>query len=262
MASGQPTSWGLTDLLVTRFDKLESLSEQERNVLRLIEGKAKHTHKAGGRLLSERGEIRAPHFIMTGWAARLRELKDGRRQIIGILLPGDAIGSFARTGLLSLTSVVALTAMRTVEAPEIAVAWRQRDRVPGLSAALDLAAAEEEYFLLGHIMRLGRQTAYERIAHWFMELEYRLSSRGLSTNGAFPFPLTQEMLADAMGLSVVHVNRTLQQMRREGRIELTRGRLSLLDREALRSAGEFSRPVLSASRSLPDRGSAEVLASP
>jgi CRP-like cAMP-binding protein len=192
----------------------------------------------------------------------VKELRDGRRQIIGVLLPGDAVGLCAGTHLLSLTSVVALTSIRTVDAPEISVARRDRDRVPELSAALDLVAAEDECFLLGHIVRLGRQTAYERIAHWFMELEYRLSARGLSTNGAFPFPLKQETIADTVGLSVVHVNRTLQQMRREGRIELARGRLSLLDREALRNEGEFSPPVLSASRGASvDGGPAVVSAS-
>jgi CRP-like cAMP-binding protein len=119
--------------------------------------------------------------------------------------------------------------------------------VPGISAALDLAAAEDEFFMLAHIVRLGRQTAYERIAHWIMELEYRLSSRGLSNNGAFPMPLTQDTLGDAVGLSVVHVNRNLQQMRREGRIELAHGRLAILDREALSTAGEFAAPMLAVS---------------
>jgi CRP-like cAMP-binding protein len=236
-----------TDILAMRFDKLDSLNERERMLLRLIEGKAKHSHRANSKLLDEKAEIRRPHFIVSGWAARVRELKDGRRQIVSVLLPGDAIGLSNRTSPLSLTTVLALTPMRTVEAPEVAVAWRDRDRVPALSAVLDLAAAEEEFFMLAHIMRLGRQTAYERIAHWFMELEYRLSSRGLSTNGSFPLPLTQETIAHTVGLSVVHVNRTLQQMRKEARIELTRGRLSLLDKEALCEAGEFIPPVLSAS---------------
>jgi len=242
---------GVTDLLVNRFNRLAPLSEQECSVLRLIEGRAKHTHQADSLLLTARTEIRAPHFIVTGWAARVQKLKDGRRQIIGILLPGDAIGLSLRKSPLSLASVLALTPMRTVSAPEITAAWSERDRVPGLSAALDLAAAEEEFFMIGQVVRLGRQPAYERIANWFMELEYRLSCRGLSNSGAFPFPLKQETVADAVGLSNVHVNRTLQQMRREGRIELARGRLSLLDREALRNAGEFNPPVLSASHSAP-----------
>jgi CRP-like cAMP-binding protein len=250
MTGMRTTAAPLTDLLVNRFNRLELLTEHERGVLRLIEARPKQAWRADARLLTERSEIRAPQFVMTGWAARVRELSDSRRQIVGILLPGDAIGLAMRAHPLALSHVVALTPMRTVDAPEIAVAWRDRERVPGLAAAFDLAAAEDEYFMMSQVVRLGRQTAYERIANWFMELEYRLSSRGLSTNGSFPLPVTQETLADAVGLSVVHVNRTLQQMRKEGRIELTRGRLSLLDPDALRAAGEFHPPALSAPRQL------------
>jgi CRP-like cAMP-binding protein len=234
------------DLLAARFGRLSPLNDHERSVLRLIESRSKQSHREGAPLLTEGREIRTAQFIITGWACRFRELANGRRQIVSILLPGDTIGLSYCAHALSLTSVVALSPLRTVEAPEIAVAWRERLRVPGISTALDLAAAEDEFFMLAHIVRLGRQTAYERIAHWVMELEYRLSSRGLSTNGAFPMPLTQDTLGDAVGLSVVHVNRTLQQMRREGRIELARGRLAILDREALRAAGEFAAPMLTA----------------
>jgi CRP-like cAMP-binding protein len=224
------------------------LSDHERGVLRLIEERARHSHNPDTRLLAQGREPRAPHFILTGWACRMRELGNGRCQIVNILLPGDAIGLHRQSRLLAPAHVVAVTSMRTIEAPEIAIAWRDRERVPGLATALDLAVAEEEFFLMGQIMRLGRQTAYERVAHLFMELDYRLTGRGLSTNNSFPLPLTQEVLADAVGLSVVHVNRTLQQMRREGFIELARGRLKLLDREALRKAGEFVEPALSAQR--------------
>jgi len=246
MAYSNPLS--PTDLLVTRFNKLGPLSEQERGVLRLIEGRPKHTYRPDSRLLRESAEMRGSHFIVTGWAAHVRELSNDRRQITSVLVPGDPIGLALQPQPLSPTSVVALTPLRTVEAPEIPLAWRDRDRVPGLSRALDLAAAEQECFLLSHIARLGRQTAHERVASWILELEYRLSSRGLSNSGAFAFPLTQEILADVLGLSVVHVNRTLQQMRRDGHIELARGRLAILNREALRAAGEFKAPLLSSWR--------------
>jgi CRP-like cAMP-binding protein len=243
MASAQP--WGLADLLVTRFNSLSPLNEQERSVLRLIERKPRRQHKPDTTLLAENAEIRAPQFILSGWAARVRELKDRRCQIINVLLPGDAIGLAMQAPALSPTSVVALTPLHTVEAPEISPAWRDKDRAPGLSRALDLAHAEEDFFLIGQVARLGRQTAYERIAHWFLELEYRLSSRGLSTNGAFPFPLKQETIADVVGLSVVHVNRTLKQMRQDGRIDITRGRLALSNMDALTAASEFRPPTLS-----------------
>lgn len=253
MASADGVS--LTDLLVTRFNKLERLSETERGFLRLIEGRAKQTYTADSRLLSEGGEIRAPHFILTGWAAQVRELPEGRRQIISVLMAGDIIGLWGHARPLSPTSVVALTSMHTVAAPEIPLAWRDlnRDRVPNLSRALDLAVAEQEFFLINHITRLGRQTAHERLASWVTELEYRLLSRGLSTNGAFAFPLTQEMIADINGMSVVHVNRVLQQMRRDGHIDLSRGRLAILDREALLAAGQFKPPRLSAGQIRDDK---------
>jgi CRP-like cAMP-binding protein len=238
-------------LLAVRFNQLAPLSDHERGVLRLIEERSRHSHNPDTRLLAQGREPRAPHFVLTGWACRMRELADGRRQIINILLPGDAIGLRRQGRFLAPAHVLALTSMRTIEAPEIAIAWRDRERVPGLAAALDLAVAEEEFFLMGQIMRLGRQTAYERVAHLFVELDYRLSARGLANSNSFPLPLTQEMLADVTGLSVVHVNRTLQQMRREGFIELARGRLTLLNREALRKAGEFVAPALSAPRDEP-----------
>jgi CRP-like cAMP-binding protein len=234
-----------TNLLEVRFGKLANLSSQELSLLRLIEGRAKHSFREDTRLLAEGAEIRAPHFIVSGWACRYRELSDGRRQLMGILLPGDAFGLCARARPLALTTIVSLTPMKTVEAVELTVAWRDHARVPGLAEALDVSAAEDEYYLLCHAVRLGRQTAYERISHLFCELEHRLSTRGLSAGGVLQMPITQDTLADAVGLSVVHVNRTLQQMRREGRIELARGKLSILDLEALRNAGEFAPPNVS-----------------
>jgi CRP-like cAMP-binding protein len=138
--------------------------------------------------------------------------------------------------------VFALTNIKTVEAQEIQQAWLSRDRHPQLAAALERAAAEEHHFLLQQIARLGRQTAHERLAHLLLELNFRLGQRGLAAGGALDMPLTQENLADALGLSVVHVNRTLQQMRRENVIELARGRLRLLDIAALEKVAEFLLP--------------------
>ena len=238
----RPVQSPITDVLVTRHKALADLSLQDIGILRLIEARPRHSHRDESRILSEGAEIRAPHFILSGWACRVRELADGRRQIMRLLLPGDMIGLSLQAHPRAQSTVLALSPAKTVEAPEIPVAWRERTRAPTLAAALDVAASEDEHFMLCHAMRLGRQTAYERMANLFCELDYRLSGRGLSQAGQFPFPLTQETLADVVGLSVVHVNRTLQQMRREGRIELARGRLAILDLEALRIAGEFAAP--------------------
>jgi CRP-like cAMP-binding protein len=252
MTSSRKITPPATDLLVARLGKLAPLTDHERNVLRLIESRARHSHRPDTRLVAEGREVRAPHVVLSGWAARMRELSDGRRQIFGIVLPGDTAGLSPRIPAILHANISALTPMRTIEAPEIAVAWRDRERVPGIAQALDHAAAEDEHFLFAQIMRLGRQTAYERVAHLVMELDYRLDARGLTTNDSFPMPLTQETLADAVGLSVVHVNRTLQQMRREGRIELAHGRLAILDRAALTAAAEFVPLVLTTTPQLAD----------
>jgi CRP-like cAMP-binding protein len=165
-----------TDILFARLSKLHELADHERGVLRLIEGRPKRSYQADDRLLSEKSEIHGPHFITSGWACSMRELKDGRRQIFNVLLPGDAIGLSVRSKPRSFTNIIAVTTVRIVEAPEIAVAWRERSRVPGIAAALDQMAAEEESFMLAHVMRLGRQTAYECMAHWIMELDYRMAA--------------------------------------------------------------------------------------
>jgi CRP-like cAMP-binding protein len=222
------------------------LNSSELDILRTIEARPSRTYRADSRILSEGAEITAAHVILSGWASRVRQLADGRRQVIGILLPGDLIGLCMRERPLALTAITALTAVRTVEAHELLAAWRDTRHLPNLSEALEITAAEEEYYLLAQTVRLGRQTAYERIAHFFCELEYRLAGRNLSVAGSFAMPMTQETIADAVGLSVVHVNRTLQQMRREQLIELSKGRLSLTNIAAMRAAAEFRPPMVSA----------------
>ena len=240
-----------TDLLVARYRSLADLSASDLGVLRQIEAKAKNIYRADTRIMSEGSEIRAPQVIVSGWACYQRELADGRRQIMSLLVPGDAIGVCQLSQPVAQTTLMALSNVRTVEAPELSAAWQDRSRSSGLARALDMAAAEETHFLFCHTMRLGRQTAYERMANLFTELEYRLSGRGLSQGGRFPFPLTQETLADAVGLSVVHVNRTLQLMRRENRIDLARGVLTIREPETLRAAGEFQPPRVSAAVAQP-----------
>jgi CRP-like cAMP-binding protein len=235
-----------SNLLATRLSKLANLNEHELGILSAIEGKPKYSFPENSRILNEGHEINAAYVIISGWAYLHRTLADGRRQLLKVVLPGDAIGLCSRSRPLALTTAVALTPVKTVEAGELLAAWSEDGRTPGIANALEMSAAEDEYYLLCHAARLGRQTAYERMAHLLCELEYRLASRGLSSGGVFLLPMTQEVLADVLGLSVVHVNRTLQQMRRENKIEFNRGKVSMLDLNGLLNAGEFTPPKVSA----------------
>jgi CRP-like cAMP-binding protein len=118
---------------------------------------------------------------------------------------------------------------------------------PGLAKAVGLCESTEEARLLDHVVRLGRHTAYERVAHLLLELRERLAAAGLGDDRRFPLPVTQEVLADALGLSVVHINRILQQLRRERLIETRAGQAVLLDPELLVQVADYGPPrVLSA----------------
>jgi len=140
----------------------------------------------------------APRTVVEGWAIRYAMLSDGRRQILGFVLPGDSVGLFAPERALNRAEARALTYLRLVEPPPIDGA--------GATAAnpfLEIAF-QEECLLVNHVLNLGRRTAYERTAHLFLELHDRLGAVGLSNDGVFDFPPTQEVLADALGLSAVH----------------------------------------------------------
>jgi CRP-like cAMP-binding protein len=171
--------------------------------------------------------------VISGWACRLRYLPDGRRQIFTFLLPGDTLGLCERLDPLALTSAVTLTPMETVDISAMAAALRSGapEHAP-LADSLALAARSEEAALLDHMVRLGRQTAYERTAHLLVELCHRLAVVGLGDR-RFRLPLTQEILADALGLSLVHVNRTLMQLRRDRLVVLKGSFAELPDLERL-----------------------------
>ena len=183
-----------------------------------------------------------PRVLVSGWAARVRNLEDGRRQIIGLILPGEGIGICRRPQPLALCPVIALTPIQTLDARPLVTAIADPVTHGALSAAVDVAGAMDEAWLMDQIVRLGRLTAYERLAHLIMELHSRLRALGMETEGSLPFPLTQEMLADATGLSMVHVNRTLQQLRRDKLIEVGQGKLKVHDLEALRDIADFREP--------------------
>jgi CRP-like cAMP-binding protein len=228
------------DAVVRRMRALVALSEAEQDLLRNLSDR-RERHVAGEELVADGQTGRRARLVVSGWACHQRVLPDGRRQIFGFLLPGDGFNICERPAPPALASTVALTALETVDAEPLLEAAHS-GQAPGLARAFTLAAQLDQALLLDHMVRLGRQTAYERVAHFLLELQRRLEIAGLGDNQRFPLPLTQEILADALGLSIVHVNRTLQQLRRERLIELRSGVAILLQPDLLASVSDY-RPV-------------------
>lgn len=232
------------EVVLRRLRSLAPLSEREAALVMNL-GLHRQTNAPGAELYAQGAGMGRPKVLLSGWAARCRVLPDGRRQIFTFVLPGDAIGLGWRSEPYALSATIGLTKTLTADASLLAEAVYERPaEFEGLTAAANAAAALEETSLLDHIVRLGRQTAYERMAHLFLELRWRLAVVGLGNDRKFPMPLTQEILADALGLSIVHVNRTLQQLRREGLLEAKAGYVEILKPELMVMAADFRRPQL------------------
>lgn len=213
--------------MLRRLERAGALNEAE---VSLVERAAQQPerHKAGATLTCE-GPDGRPRMMLSGWACRQRLLPDGRRQIFDFLMPGDVCGLWRSFD--TQTTVVALTAVETGDAVPLRSAAQETASHPALARFVAQAPAFEQARLLDHIVRLGRASAYERVADLLWECAVRQEAAGLGDERGFPFVATQETLADLLGLSVVHLNRVLQQLRREGLIELKSSRLKLLDRD-------------------------------
>jgi len=185
------------------------------------------------------------HFFVfeSGWAVREKHLSDGRRQILNLVLPGDCPG--LRASLFGMQDerlvTISEATVYAVNADDILTLFRTQ---PKMAAAVAWSAAREEAILADHIVSLGRRTAYERIAHLFLELYQRLDAVGQVAEYGFRFPVTQEILSDLLGLSLVHVNRTLRRLREDGLVRVEAGVVRFEDIQRLRAISEFASPHL------------------
>ena len=179
------------------------------------------------------------HLMLDGWACRYKTLSDGRRQIVAFFVPGDFCDLNVYVLKAMDHSIGAITRLSVADISREDMDRLTEDR-PRITQALWWeglvnAAIQREWTL-----NIGQRTAYERIAHLLVELYLRLRTVGMTQNGSCDFPLTQNDLADATGLTAVHVNRTLQALRQDKLIELERRRLSIPNLERLMDAAMFS----------------------
>ena len=225
--------------LIKRLEEYADLSGPSRKAL--LEIVAKPVREVARRrdLIRQGANPECVYLIHRGWACRYKMLPDGRRQIVDFLVPGDLcdlniyILSRIDHSIGAVTPLEVITIDRdelealTQDYPEITRAlWWQE---------LVSKACNREW-----IVNVGARSAIERIAHLLCEIFLRLESIGLTDGYSCEFPLTQSDIADATGLTPIHVNRTMQQMRREGLVSLSRRRLTIPDMQALKGRGLFN----------------------
>ena len=227
--------------LLRRLEQFHTLTPAEREFIAGLTAR-RSAHAPGEELCCQGEPTRTPRLIVSGWGCQMRILTDGRRQIFNFLIPGDLIWLSSRAEPLALFTTCAVTPMVTVTAAALANVLRAGVQTgSSLAAALLEAESAEESMLFDHMVRLGRLTAYERTAHLLLELRHRLARVGLG-EVRFPLPLTQELMADALGLSLVHVNRTLKQLRRDRLLVLRAGSAELPDLARLTKLARYAAP--------------------
>jgi CRP-like cAMP-binding protein len=223
--------------LIRRLERFVTLADAERQALSGLSGELRH-YDAQETLVPQGQRPEGVLFVLAGFAVRYKLLSDGRRQIVGFCLPGDFCD--IRIGLVRHMdhSVAALT--RTVAAMvPVAELHAVMDANPRLARGLWWSSFLEESIAREWIVNVGYRSAFERLAHLFCELYYRLEAVGLAKEGSCDMPIRQSEIADTLALSAVHVNRTLMELRRTGLLSLNNRRLVIHDLQALRDAAGF-----------------------
>jgi CRP-like cAMP-binding protein len=230
--------------LLHRLNSLVGLTDEEEQFIGTLQSDLQ-SFATGTQVHREGDATVRPWVVASGWACRLRTMPDGRRQIISFFLPGDAIGVMDIPHPAAQCTIVAITDLDLLGATKLVELLRNGDAaMPNIVEAFGKEPIRRRAQQLDHILRLGRMTALERTAHLLLELNDRMAVAGLARGDRFPLPLTQSQLGEALGLSLVHVNRTMQQLRRDGLIELKSGWTSILNRERMELLCDYRKIVI------------------
>lgn len=199
------------------------------------------TVERGATFVNEGSNSAHLYTVLDGWAFRYKTLPDGRRQILNYVLPGDFIGLQGSLMNESQHSVEALTPM-TLCLFERERIWELYSKVPSLAFDITWLAAREEQMLDDHLLAVGRRTAQERVAFLFLHLFSRAEELGATRGNQLRLPLTQQHVADTLGLSLVHTNKTIRKLAARGMIRWQSGTLSLTNRNGAREMTNFESP--------------------
>jgi CRP-like cAMP-binding protein len=228
--------------LASKLKAFVALSDGDLATLSRFD-RRRRIYQAGHQMVHE-GQANASAFILVdGWACSYKSLPDGERQIVDIQIPGDFLGLRSILFRTSDHSISAVTRVETCEvlSGDLLDAFSQ---APRLATAVLWAASRDEAMVVEHLVNLGRLSAEERLAHFLLELAERLKLVGQGDETGFDCPLTQYHLADALGLSAVHVNRTLRELREAGLVSVKRGRVAFDNMAGLSKLADFDTSYL------------------
>lgn len=224
-------------VLVRKLESIATLSDEERHAVGRLPVTTR-VLKPDQDILREGDLPSQCCLVVEGWTCRYKMLSEGRRQILSFHIPGDVPDLQSLLIRRADHNLGTLTQATVAFIPHEALRALV-NRYPNLAATLWRDSLIDAAIFRAWIVGLGRRTAFQRIAHLFCELYVKLQVVGLAGEHRCPVPLTQADLADALGLSTVHVNRVLQTLRSQGLITFRSSILVVEAWDALCEAGEF-----------------------
>jgi CRP-like cAMP-binding protein len=227
----------VTHPLVRKLELFAPLSDEERRILEKAPWRIRE-YGADEDIISEGDRASESTLVLEGFTCRYKLLADGRRQITSFHIPGDFVDLHSFLLKQMDHGVATLTPCR-VGALAHEVVKEITEHHPRLGRAFWWDTVVDGSIFRQWMIGIGRRTALGRIAHLLCELHARLRAVGLCDNDTYAFPVTQTELGDALGLSTVHVNRVLQELRGKGLISLRGGTLAIHDTAALRNIASF-----------------------
>jgi CRP-like cAMP-binding protein len=223
--------------LTRKLSAFVALSEGELAALKDLH--KRHRTFVPGRDLVHQGQSEHAAYILSeGWVCSYKIQPDGSRQIVDFQIPGDFLG--LRSVLLH-TSDHSIEPIVEIQAAEVLVSdlLTAFAETPRLATAILWAASRDEAMVVEHLVGLGRRGAEKRMAHFLLELGARLTLIGMGSKAGYACPLTQYHLADALGLSAVHVNRVLRKLREAGCVTFREGYVAFDNYDRLVELAEF-----------------------
>ena len=228
--------------LARKLGAFVSLSKDELAVL--AEMHSRRRSFPAGRDIFYEGQVNQSAYILaSGWVCSYKLMPGGKRQIVDFQLPGDFVGL---RSVLFRTADHNIEPVTEVEASEVLASdlLNTFSRTPRLATAVLWAASRDEAMVVEHLVGIGRRDARERTAHFLLELGARLKLVGLGSTSGYACPLSQYMLADALGLSAIHVNRVLRELRETGLMTFQQGQVTFHDFDRLVDVADFNRAYL------------------
>ena len=203
--------------------------------------------EAGTNILLQSTNSAHLYTVLSGWAFRYKTLADGRRQILNYAMPADLLGLQGSVNDEMQHSVEALTDMMLCVFPREKL-WTLYTDFPTLAFDVTWLAAREEQMLDENLLSVGRRTALERLAYLLLTLFQRAEEVGLTKGNAIQFPFTQQHVADTLGMSLVHTNKTLKRLVATKAVRWKDRVFEILDREALIRLAGYEQPQQRARR--------------